>query len=104
MKEQTIMRGKQKDHKKKPHIETKNTDFTISYTEQTIHNFSDKEPKTKPVNFHTFEANMFGLKLYQEGAYRLFQCTLNNIREESFNKSVIWHYSEANIMFKRILN
>ena len=105
MKEQMIMRGKKKDDKKKPHIDTTNTDYTNSYVEKTILNFSDKEPKSKPVNFHTFyEANMFGFKLYQEGAYRQFQCTLNNIREESFNKSVTWHYSEANIMFETVFN
>ena len=55
-----LIQGKKRDLKKKHHVETTNTDYLNSFADQTILNFSEKEPKTKPFIFHTFyEANIY---------------------------------------------
>lgn len=79
------------------------TDFTDKTEEVGL--LPTKDRPKKQVNFATFyDANLFGFKLFQEGAYRQFRYTLNDVRRDSMKESLAAHYSEANIVFETVFN
>lgn len=104
MKEQMLERdGGLGENSQSKQVNT-NTDFNSRDAETNKKAKREKSP-AKPAQFHTFyEANLFGFKLYQEEAYRQFQYTLKDVREDIFKESLTSHYNPSNIVFETIFN
>lgn len=89
--------------KAKVPIKAYQTDFTDKTDDKP--GYLNNDRSIKEINFATFyDANLFGFKLFQEGAYRQFRYTLQDVRRDSLKESLTAHYSEANIVSETVFN